>query len=205
MRLILASKSPARKETLRRAGLRPEIIVSGIDEDAVTADKPSDLAQVLAQLKAESVMERLAITAPTALIACDSVLEFNGQVHGKPGTAEAAISHWYRIRGQRGVLHTGHFVAVWDEVGAPRTMNRLASTVVTFADLTDAEIAAYAATGEPQRVAGGFTTDGYGGAFVTSMQGDPHNVVGISLPLVRQMLLDLGVPWQTLWAKVALD
>lgn len=205
MRFILASKSPARRETLRRAGLRPEILVSGVDEDKVRADKPSDLALVLADLKAESVAERLQISEPTALVACDSLLEFAGRAHGKPGSAEEAIQRWYRMRGQSGVLHTGHHVSVWDAEGTRSTQTRLASTTVTFADLSDAEIAAYAATGEPERVAGAFTTDGYGGPFVTRMEGDPHNVVGLSLPLLRQMLLDLGVPWHSLWAKVALD
>ncbi|MBO1032134.1 septum formation inhibitor Maf [Tessaracoccus sp. SD287] len=202
MRLILASKSPARKETLRRAGLRPEILVSGVDEDQITADTPAALALLLADLKAAAVIERLTITEPTALVACDSLLEFAGKIHGKPGSADQAIARWYLMRGQSGVLHTGHHVSVWDAEGRRHTMTRLASTTVTFADLSDAEIAAYAATGEPERVAGAFTTDGYGGAFVTRMEGDPHNVVGLSLPLLRQMLLDLGVPWHTLWTKV---
>lgn len=132
------------------------------------------------------------------------MLEFEGRPHGKPGSAQEAILRWRRMRGQTGVLHTGHHVSVWDAAGNRRRISRVASTTVTFADLTDAEIAAYAATGEPERVAGGFTTDSYGGPFVTRMEGDPHNVVGISLPLVRQMLLDLGVQWHTLWRKVPL-
>ena len=204
MRFILASKSPARRETLRGAGLRPEILVSGVDEENVSAPTPAALAQKLATLKAEAVVERLQISAPTALVACDSLLEFEGRAHGKPGSAEAAMRRWYRMRGRSGVLHTGHHVSVWGPDGIRRTMDRLASTTVTFGDLTDAEISAYVATGEPERVAGAFTTDGYGGAFVTRMDGDPHNVVGISLPLLRQMLLDLGVAWHTLWAKAAL-
>lgn len=179
--------------------------MSGLDEDKVSADKPSDLATILADLKAEAVIERLQIKEPTALVACDSLLEFAGQAFGKPGSADQAIQRWYRMRGQSGLLHTGHHVSVWDEDGHHATMTRLATTKVTFADLSDAEIAAYAATGEPERVAGAFTTDGYGGAFVTRMEGDPHNVVGLSLPLLRQMLLDLGVQWHTLWPKVALD
>ena len=205
MRFILASQSPARKETLRRAGLRPEILVPAVDEETVSADKPSDLALKLADLKAESVIERLRISQPTALVACDSLLEFDGSAHGKPGSADQAIQRWYRMRGQSGILHTGHHVSVWDADGHRTTQRRLASTTVLFADLSDAEIAAYAATGEPERVAGAFTTDGYGGAFITGVSGDPHNVVGLSLPLLRQMLLDLGVPWHTLWAKVRRD
>ena len=205
MRFILASQSPARKETLRRAGLRPEILVPAVDEETVSADKPSDLALKLADLKAESVIERLRISQPTALVACDSLLEFDGSAHGTPGSADQAIQRWYRMRGQSGILHTGHHVSVWDADGHRTTQRRLASTTVLFADLSDSEIAAYAATGEPERVAGAFTTDGYGGAFITGVSGDPHNVVGLSLPLLRQMLLDLGVPWHTLWAKVRRD
>ena len=204
MRFILASKSPARRETLRRAGLRPEILASGADEDSITAERTHDLVAALADLKAHDVIERLHITEPTALVACDSMLEFEGKSHGKPGSTEEAIRLWSRMRGQSGVLHTGHHVSTWDIEGVHRTMTRVASTTVTFADLTDAEIAAYAATGEPERVAGGFTTDSYGGPFVTRMSGDPHNVVGISLPLLRQMLLDLGVQWHLLWPKVVL-
>lgn len=208
MRFILASKSPARRETLRRAGLRPEVLVSGVDEDSVHADKPADLVALLAELKGDAVAAALRVQEPTAMVACDSLLEFEGRPHGKPGSAQEAITRWKRMRGQSGVLHTGHQVSVWnaggDDSWVRTTMTRVASTTVTFADLTDAEIAAYAATGEPERVAGGFTTDAYGGPFVTRMSGDPHNVVGISLPLVRQMLLDLGVQWHTLWPKVAL-
>lgn len=204
MRFILASKSPARRETLRRAGLRPEVIVSGLDESAFTADRAADLVCALADAKAMAVIDHLPVHEPMVLVACDSMLEFEGRPHGKPGSAEAAIRQWHRMRGQSGVLHTGHHVSVWGDDLRRRTMVRLASTTVTFADLTDAEIEAYAATGEPERVAGGFTTDSYGGPFVTRLEGDPHNVVGISLPLVRQMLLDLGVAWHTLWPKVNL-
>lgn len=205
VRLILASKSPARRETLRRAGLRPEVVVSGADEGSVRSQNTADLVQALADLKAQAVAERLNIVEPTALVACDSLLEFEGRPHGKPGTSEQVIELWRRLRGRSGVLHTGHHVSVWDAGGERATMTRLASTEVTFADLTDAEIRAYAATGEPQRVAGGFTIDSYGGPFVTRIEGDPHNVVGLSLPLLRQMLLDLGVPWHALWPKVNLD
>lgn len=208
MRFILASKSPARRETLRRAGLRPEVLVSGVDEDRVHADKPADLVALLAEAKGDAVAATLRVHEPTAMVACDSLLEFEGRPNGKPGSAQEAITRWKRMRGQSGVLHTGHQVSVWvhgqDGNWMRTTMTRVASTTVTFADLTDAEIAAYAATGEPERVAGGFTTDAYGGPFVTRMSGDPHNVVGISLPLVRQMLLDLGVQWHTLWPKVTL-
>lgn len=198
MRVILASKSPARLELLRRAGVHVEVLVSGVDESSVGGLSPVAMTMELARLKAESVESRLAPAELTLVIGCDSMLELEGRVYGKPGSPEAAIARWYRMRGRQGVLHTGHHVVVLN--GADRkTSTRVASTTVQFADLSDAEIAAYAATGEPQHVAGAFTIDGYGGPFVTSIQGDPHNVVGLSLPLLRQMLLDLGIGWQTLW------
>lgn len=201
MRFVLASSSPARLETLRRAGIDPEVVVPGVDEDRVTAPTPSELAGRLAQLKAEAVMALLADEpGPFVLVACDSLLELDQVAHGKPGSPAAAAARWRQLRGRQGTLHTGHHVIVRDERGE-RSSNRVASTVVHFADLTDAEIDAYAATGEPQRVAGAFTIDSLGGAFITSIQGDPHNVVGISLPTLRQLLLDLGVGWHELWRE----
>ncbi len=196
MRVILASKSPARLMVLRRAGLDPEVIVSGFDESQVRDPVPPSLAATLAVRKGETVIPHL--KGDYVLLACDSVLEFDGKAHGKPGTEEAAIQRWQRMRGREGLLHSGHFVAVHLD-GRLRTMTRVGSTKVSFADISDEEIAAYAATGEPQRVAGGFTIDGRGAAFVTSIVGDPYNVVGLSLPMVRQMVIDLGVPWHSLW------
>lgn len=202
-RVILASASPARLQTLRHAGLDPEVIVPEVDEEAVRHTSPAELTGERARLKGESVIEALRrageLDEPLVLLACDSMLEIEGRVHGKPGTREAAVVRWYRMRGRQGLLYTGHYAALALGPDDVRHQVRSAVTGVTFADLTDAEIAAYADTGEPQRVAGAFTIDGYGGAFVTRITGDPHNVIGISLPLVRQMLLDLGVAWHTLW------
>ncbi len=195
-RLILASASPARLSSLRNAGLDPEVIVSGIDEDTIHDDRPDLLARALAEAKGSAVLER--VEGDVVLVACDSLLEFEGRAYGKPGTPEQAVAHWCRIRGGQGVLHTGHFVVVRHGDREVR-QSRIASTVVKFGDLTDEEIEAYVATGEPLVVAGGFTIDGFGGAFITAVEGDPHNVIGISLPLLRQMVLDLGVPWQSLW------
>lgn len=195
-RLILASQSQGRLRLLRQAGLDPEVMVSGVDEDAVTERDPARLAALLAEEKGRAVWPQVAGDA--ILIACDSVLEFEGRPWGKPGSPQAAIEQWHRIRGREGVLHTGHFVAVREDE-RESTALRVASTVVKFADLADDEIAAYAATGEPTWVAGGFMIDALGGAFITGVDGDPHNVVGLSLPLVRQILLDLGVKWYTLW------
>lgn len=183
---------------LRRAGLDPEVIVSGFDESQIIDPVPTRLASVLAAKKGETVIPL--VDGDFVLFACDSVLEFEGRAHGKPGTVEAAIARWQRMRGREGLLHTGHFVAV-REGGDLRTATAVGSTQVSFADISDEEIAAYAATGEPQRVAGGFTIDGRGAAFVTSIVGDPYNVIGLSLPKVRQMVIDLGVAWPSLWVR----
>lgn len=198
MRFVLASKSPARLMTLRRAGADPEVIVSGVDESSVTAGSPKLLTSTLATLKGEAVVALLNAAEDAVVVACDSVLEFDGKAQGKPGTAPAARALWRKLAGRSGVLHTGHHVVVL-RGGTRRSATRVGSTLVRFADPTDEEIAAYIATGEPQDVAGGFTIDGYGGAFIAGIDGDPHNVIGLSLPLLRQMLADLGVAWHTLW------
>ncbi len=188
---------------MQQAGIEPQVIAPEVDEQLVYSPGAPELTAELARLKGESVLRKLAdsgqLDEPLVVIACDSMLEIEGRIYGKPGTREAAIVRWYRMRARRGLFFTGHYVAMVHGPDDVRTQMRVAETGVTFADLTDAEIAAYAATGEPQRVAGGFTIDGFGGPFVSRISGDPHNVVGISLPLVRQMLLDLGVAWQTLW------
>ena len=198
VRVVLASKSPARLTVLRQAGLDPEVIVSGFDEHLIQDPVPTSLAARLAEKKGETVIDQL--EGDFLLIACDSVLEFEGRAHGKPGSEAAAIRRWQRMRGREGLLHSGHFVAVRTG-GHLRSQTAIGSTTVRFADISDEEIAAYAATGEPQQVAGGFSIDGRGGAFVTSITGDPYNVIGLSLPLVRQMTIDLGVAWHSLWAN----
>jgi septum formation protein len=192
--LVLASASPARLETLRRAGLDPEVVVSGVDEDRVQATKPADVALELAQRKAQAVAAR--VEGPALVVGCDSVLELAGTAYGKPGSADEAVRRWRLMRGRSGVLHTGHCVV---DTARGRTESATASTTVHFADVTDAEVAAYVAGGEPLHVAGAFTIDGLGGAFVRRIDGDPHNVVGISLPLLREMLARMGVVWTDLW------
>ena len=198
-RLILASASPARRQVLTRAGLNPEVIVSGVDEGGIEAGSPAELAGRLAELKARAVTERLEVTGPTVVIGCDSVLELDGVAHGKPHTAERAAERWRAMRGRTGVLHTGHHVVCHDDGLRPTARTAVGSTKVTFAELSDAEIADYVATGEPLEVAGSFTLDGFGGAFITGIEGDPANVLGISLPLLRRMLADVGVVWTSLW------
>ena len=207
--LVLGSASPARLETLRRAGVAPYVLVSDVDEDAVVAQArsqygelaPEDVALVLARAKCEAVAARLAgAEAPddapvgALVLGCDSVLELDEEVHGKPVDAAEALARWQRMRGRSGVLHTGHWVIDdRDEGGTGATLGAVASTTVHFATLSDAEIEAYVATGEPLRVAGAFTLDGLGGPYVERIEGDPHNVVGISLPLLREMLASLDV------------
>ncbi|MCW2596151.1 MAG: maf protein [Jatrophihabitans sp.] len=187
MRFVLASASPARLATLRRAGVEPEVIVSGVDESAIIADSPAELVGRLADLKAQAVADL--IDGPALVLGCDSLLEFDGLTVGKPGSAEAAAARWRQLRGGTGRLHTGHCLI---ETAAGATVRRTVSTLVRFADPTDAEIERYCNTGEPETVAGAFTIDGLGGWFVEGIEGDPHNVVGVSLPALRHMLHELA-------------
>lgn len=213
VRLVLGSASPARLSTLRKAGLDPEVVVSGVPEDGIHADSPAELAGLLARHKAEAVMAQVGSAGSVpgspllVVMGCDSVLELDGQAFGKPYTGEVARQRWHAMRGRSGVLHTGHCVMAvggdsphGTEAAAPRRAEGVASTVVHFADLDDEEIEAYIATGEPLQLAGAFTIDGYGGAFVTRIEGDHHNVVGISLPLLRDLMATVGVRWTDLWA-----
>ncbi|HZX01608.1 Maf family nucleotide pyrophosphatase [Kribbella sp.] len=193
-RFVLASASPARLKTLRSAGIEPEVIVSGVDEDDITAESPGELARLLATLKARAVVASL--TDHATVLGCDSVLELDGEPYGKPGTPDVARERWRMMRGRTGVLHTGHCLF---DTASQQELRELSSTTVRFADLTDDEIDAYVATGEPLAVAGAFTVDGLGGPFVTGIEGDYHNVVGLSLPLLRRMLLQVGIPWPSLW------
>lgn len=200
--LVLASASPARLETLTRAGLNPQVIVSNVDEDAFVAADVMGLVAMLARAKAEAVAATLPEDGDVLVVGCDSLLELDGRPLSKPGTAAEATACWRRMRGRTGLLHTGHHV-IARTAGGVNTRAGVATTGVAFADLADDEIEAYVATGEPGRVAGAFTIDGLGGAYVTSVSGDPHNVVGISLPLLRRMFAELGVPWHTLWTPSA--
>lgn len=217
--LLLASASPARLSTLRSAGLDPLVQVSSVDEDAVLAEgrarfgtlEPEDAVLLLAQAKAEDVTRALEQPAedaeagtalPDLVVGCDSMLELDGEIFGKPADAETAVARWRTMRGRSGVLHTGHWVVdlrAPEDGGTGGTLGATSSTTVHFADLSDEEIDAYVATGEPLAVAGAFTLDGRGGAFVTGIEGDHHGVVGISLPLLRELVGQVGVRWTDLW------
>jgi nucleoside triphosphate pyrophosphatase len=195
-RLVLASASPARLATLRAAGIEPSIVVSGVDEDQVTGLAPAALAQRLAELKCAAVAEQL--TDGSLVLGCDSVLDLDGAALGKPADPAEAATRWRAMRGRSGTLHTGHCLR---DTSSGREVTGTGSTLVHFADVTDAEIAAYVDSGEPLEVAGAFTIDGLGGAFVTAIEGDHHNVVGLSLPLLRDLLAELGHVWTDLWAR----
>ena len=202
---VLASQSPARLATLRSAGIEPEVLVSGVDEDGVLDDlrvlheregwgtpDPADAVLALARAKAEHVAGEYETGA--IVLGCDSMLELDGEIHGKPGTPDAARERWRRMRGRTGVLYTGHWIVDDREEGSQGSLGATSSTTVRFASLTDDEIDAYVATGEPLQVAGAFTVDGLGGPYVEGIEGDYHGVVGVSLPLLRHLLTEIGVP-----------
>lgn len=202
--LVLASASPARRATLRAVGIEPTVIVSDVDETAAVSDavdrhgalEPADVALLLARAKCEAVAADL--TTSAVVLGCDSVLELDGEAHGKPRDAAEATDRWRRMRGRAGTLHTGHWLRDQrpaTQEGTSATLGTTASTTVYFADLSDDEIDAYVATGEPLQVAGAFTVDGLGGAFVERIEGDHHNVVGLSLPLLRELLAEVGIGW----------
>lgn len=206
MTLVLASASPARLRTLLGAGVSPLVVVSEVDEANLLAEierstgalDPVEISLVLARAKAADVAARLRSAGGALVLGCDSVLELDGETHGKPADADEARARWRRMRGARGVLHTGHWLIddrSPDDGGSRGTIGSTSSTIVHFADLSDGEIEAYVATGEPLAVAGGFTIDGLGGPFVTGIEGDHHGVVGLSLPLLRDLLAEVGVAW----------
>ncbi len=208
MRLLLASQSPARLSTLRSAGIEPVVQVADVDEhrvvDEAVTDRgpipPSEVPLLLSRIKAEMVTD--GTFSDMVVLGCDSVLELDGAVHGKPADADEAARRWRAMRGRTGYLHTGHWLIDTREVGDGghgASFGATATAAVHFADISDDEIDAYVATGEPLRVAGAFTVDGLGGPFVTGIEGDYHAVVGLSLPLLRNLLAELGVSITELW------
>jgi septum formation protein len=192
---ILASASPARRKLLAQAGIAATVVVSGVDESAVRAGDAATLAGTLAGMKARAVLPPVAGT-DALVLGCDSVLGFDGEILGKPESAAAATARWRAMRGRSGVLYTGHCLL---DAATGAAAEAVVATTVHFADPDDDEIAAYVATGEPLDVAGSFTIDGRGGAFVSGIEGDHTNVVGLSVPTLRLLLARLGVPIVSLW------
>ncbi|MBO3740452.1 Maf family protein [Actinoplanes flavus] len=197
-RLVLASASPARRALLTGAGIDAEVIVSGVDESVVEADDAYGTSLALARMKARTVAATLPADPGALVLGCDSVLAFDGAVFGKPADAEEAAERWMAMRGRSGVLHTGHHLT---GLVSGLQAEAVGMTTVHFADVSDAEIEAYVASGEPLHVAGAFTLDGRGGAFVERIEGDPGNVIGLSLPLLRRLLAEMGVPITSLWRR----
>lgn len=208
MRLYLASTSPARLATLRAAGIDPVLLSSGVDEEATAAaagplDGPG-LVQLLARAKAEAVVGALVDGEPIdgVILGGDSAFELDGELYGKPHTPEVARERWHAQRGRTGLLHSGHWLIDHRGGVVAGATGGVSTASVTFAsDISDAEIDAYVVTGEPLYVAGAFTIDSLGSAFVTRVEGDPHAVVGLSVSLVRSLLLEFGIHWPTLWNR----
>ena len=222
--ILLASQSSGRLATLRAAGVEPLVRVSDVDEHAIlralaadsrTEPTPPQQVQALARAKAADVADTVTRSEREAdpdliVVGCDSMLEINGQMQGKPHTPDVARERIRAMRRMTATLWTGHSVALLSPASsAPGTkpsartikaqLTRCASTQVHFGDISDQEIDAYVATGEPLQVAGSFTVDGLGGPFIEGVTGDYHLVVGISLPLLRSMVTELGLFWPDLW------
>ena len=195
-RLVLASASPARRALLSSAGIDVDVLVSGVDESVVEANEPDKLSLELARMKARTVAARMPGEAGVLILGCDSVLSFDGQILGKPRDADEAVARWRAMRGKSGVLYTGHHLA---ELGTGKEAEEVGATTVYFGEVSDEEIEAYVASEEPLHVAGSFTIDGRGGAFVERIEGDAGNVIGLSLPLLRRLLGKLGISITALW------
>jgi septum formation protein len=196
--LILASASPARRALLAAAGIDAEVMVSGVDESVVEAEDAYTLSLGLARMKARTVAADLAADPGALVLGCDSVLAFEGEIWGKPADAADVVKRWTMMRGRSGVLHTGHHLT---GLVSGLQAEGVGTTVVHFADISDEEIAAYVATEEPLSVAGSFTLDGLGAAFVDRIEGDPGNVIGLSLPLLRNLLAEMDISITQLWRK----
>jgi septum formation protein len=202
----LASSSPARFSLLKAAGIDAEVISPRADEQAISdqfkASNPNhstgELVQYLADAKARSVIDD-PVTSGALVLGGDSALEFEGSTLGKPHLPEVAIERWKQLRGNFGVLHSGHCLIDNRDPEAAKVLSRTSSTKVYFANITDAEIEAYVATSEPLKVAGAFTIDGIGGAFIERIDGDAHTVVGLSLAVLRDLTRELGVEYTSLW------
>ncbi len=211
MRLYLASTSPARLATLRAAGIEPILLSSGVDEEAVSAAAgplgAADLVQLLARAKAEAVVGSLVDGEPIdgVILGGDSIFEFDGVLYGKPHQPQIARARWLAMRGRSGLLHSGHWLIDHRGGRTAGATGAVSTAGVTFAaDISDDEIDAYVATGEPLSVAGAFTIDSLGAAFISRVDGDPHAVVGLSVSLVRELLREFEIAWPTLWNRADL-
>jgi septum formation protein len=206
-RIVLGSASPGRLAVLRRAGIDPLVAVSGVDEDAITAEYaaagPADVVGALAAAKAAAVTRLLSpeVTTDCVVLGCDSMLYINGQLRGKPASVDQARTQWQEMAGQSGELHTGHCVILLRDNEIRYIETRSAVTTIRFGRPTPGDLDAYLASGEPLRVAGGFTLDGLGGWFVDGIDGDPSSVIGISLPLTRTLLARAGLSIAAVWAN----
>jgi septum formation protein len=190
---VLASASPARRRLLQTAGIEPMVRQSDFDESQVQLSDAETLVQTLALRKAETVAQQL---SEALILGCDSVLEVVGEIHGKPASPEEAIARWQKMRGNVGNLYTGH--AIIDQA-QQKTLVRCGITQVYFANVSDRQIEAYVKTGEPLKCAGCFALEGKGGLFVEKIDGCHSNVIGLSLPLLRQMLDELGYDVIDFW------
>jgi septum formation protein len=207
VRLVLASTSPARLALLRAAGIEPETLPPGVDEEAAVASveaargealAPEELVQLLARLKAEAVAAAIG-TTDALVLGGDSAFAFGGTTYGKPLEPAVALARWHSQRGGTGVLHSGHHLI---DARTGEGFGETASASVTFAaDLDDEELAAYVASGEPLAVAGAFTVDGLAGPFIERVEGDPSTVVGLSLSVLRRLVRRTGTPWTSLWNR----
>jgi septum formation protein len=205
VRLYLASTSPARLATLRAAGIEPIALAPGVDEEAAVAAagvlSAPEMVMLLARLKAEAV----ATAHPDLdglILGGDSAFEVDGVVYGKPHVPDVARERWRAHRGRTGVLHSGHWLIDARSDGTGKALGAAAAAKVAFAsDITDAEIDAYIATGEPLEVAGAFTIDAKGAAYIERIDGDPTTVVGLSIPLLRTLTRSLAIEWHDLWNR----
>lgn len=193
-RVILASASPSRKRLLESSGMTPEIFVSGVNEEDpdLLALKPSEMVIALAIMKAHTVRQNHPVGDNALVIGCDSTFEFNGESLGKPLTRDAAIARAKMMRGKSGYLHTGHSVI---DTAQDIEVSDISTSKVTFVDMTDREIEEYVDSGEPLQVAGGFTLDGRSAPFISHIDGDPSGIIGLSLPTLRKIMINLGLEW----------